>query len=141
MSQCGKTLLAGAALALLLGSAGAASAQTFDPVIAKDAKVVELITTDDDGDVRETKLWIVLIEREAYLRTNASKWLANLRRDPSAGLRIDGTLYPVRAEVLSDPAWVARVDAATAQKYGWQEKSIHIFRISEPTIIRLHPPS
>jgi hypothetical protein len=132
-----------AAAALLVAAivSNGAAAETFDPAITRDVGVVELITHDDDGKLRETKVWVVLIDGEAFLRTNASKWLANLRRDPAARLRVEDEEYPVVAEVLSDPAWIPKVDAASAEKYGWQEKSIHLFRMKDPTIIRLNPAS
>jgi len=139
MQTVRRILFVAAGLLLGIGTSNPASAQVFDPAVTENVQVVELITSDDDGDLRETKLWIVVIDGEAFLRTNKSNWLANLRRDPAAKLRVGDAVYPVRGEVLGDPAWVAKVDAATAEKYGWQEKTIHLFRISEPTIVRLHP--
>ena len=127
------------ALPLLLLASIASGVETFDPKVTQDVDVVELITVDPDGDARKTKVWVVLIEGEAYLRTSDSRWLRNLRRIPLATLRVEGTDYPVIAEVLSDPSWVEKVDAASLEKYGWQERTIHVFRMSEPTIIRLQP--
>jgi len=109
---------------LALGATGAAHA-------ADDSAL------DSDGDGRETKLWIVMIDGEAYLRTNDSRWLANLRRMPLATLRVDDELYPVVGQIMSDPELVEHVDRASREKYGWQEKFIHVFRMNEPTIVRL----
>lgn len=123
----------------LWATAGVATAQTFDPALVEDVDVVEIITHDEDGDVRDTKVWIVSVEGEAFLRTNDSRWLENLQRDASAGLRVEDTVYPVTTEVLPDPAWIEKVDVATAEKYGWQERMIHVFRTSDPVIIRVRP--
>ncbi len=125
--------------ALLLLVPALAGAEAFDPKATEDVGVVELITMDKDGGARKTKVWIVLVEGEAYLRTNESRWLKNLRRIPMATLRFSEKDYPVIAEILTDPSWVEKVDQASREKYGWQEKTIHVFRMSEPTIIRLQP--
>lgn len=116
-----------------------ASAEAFDPKATEDVGVVELITMNSNGSARKTKVWVVLVDGEAYLRTNGSRWLKNLQRIPLATLRFDDKDHPVIAEILSDPSWVEKVDQATREKYGWQEKTIHVFRMSEPTIIRLQP--
>ena len=141
MSRCLTTLSAALVFIASLAAADTATAQRFDPKATEHVKVVELITNDDDGKERTTKLWVVLLAGAAYLRTNASNWLANLKRNPAARLRVAGTGYPVMTEVLSDPMWVDRVDQASKEKYGWQETSIHLFRLWEPTIVRLHPAS
>ena len=141
MSRCLTTLSAALVFVAALAAADTATAQRFDPKATEHVKVVELITNDDEGKERTTKLWVVLLAGEAYLRTNASNWLANLKRNPAARLRVEGTEYPVMTEVISDPMWVDRVDQASKEKYGWQETSIHLFRLWEPTIVRLHPAS
>jgi hypothetical protein len=126
-------------VALCACTASTANAQVFEPALVEDVDVVEIITQDEDGDARETKVWIVEVEGEAYLRTNDSRWLENLRRDPNARLSIAGTVYPVVTEVLLGPSWIEKVDAASASKYGWQERMIHVIRLGEPAIIRVRP--
>ena len=126
-------------ITLLVLLPSSARAQTFDPNFAAAVGVVELITLDMDGDARETSVWIVMIDGEVYLRTNETRWLENLRRIPLATLRVGDELHHVVAKIMLDPALVEQVDQASREKYGWQEKTIHIFRTSEPTIIRLRP--
>jgi hypothetical protein len=104
-----------------------------------DVEVIEVITRDEDGDLRETKVWFVLIDGEAYLRTSRSRWLENLRREPAFGLRIDGVEYRAEALEATTPALIERVDAASAEKYGWQESFIHVFRIRDPDILKIVP--
>lgn len=101
--------------------------------------VIEIITSDANGDLRETKVWFVLIDGQPYLRTNASRWLENLRRDPDCVLRIEGREYPARAEEVPGDAMVEAVDRASREKYGWQERMIHVFRMRTPQIIHIHP--
>jgi hypothetical protein len=104
-----------------------------------DVQVIEVVTRDADGDLRETKVWFVLLDGVPYLRTSGSRWLENLRRDPNLVLRIDGREYEARAEEVPGDAIVEQVDRATAEKYGWQERAIHPFRMRKPEILRLSP--
>jgi len=104
-----------------------------------DVPVIEVITHDEDGDARETKVWFVLLDGEPYLRTSGSRWLDNLRRDPLVGIRIEGTLYRARADEVTSDALIERVDAASRAKYGWQEATIHVFRMRRPDIVKLSP--
>ena len=101
--------------------------------------VIEVVTTDADGDRRDTKVWFVLLDGEPYLRTSRSRWLENLRRDPEFVVRIDGRAYEARVEDVTGEEAVERVDAATLEKYGWQERLIHPFRIRMPDILRIRP--
>lgn len=104
-----------------------------------DVGVIEVVTRDADGDLRETKVWFVLIDGAPYLRTSESRWLANLRRDPDLVLRIEEREYQARAEEVPGDEMVERVDRATLEKYGWQERMIHPFRMRKPEILRLSP--
>jgi hypothetical protein len=99
------------------------------------------VTRDADGGERATKVWFVLVDGEPYLRTSRSRWLDNLRRDPDLGLRIEGRDYEARAEEVPGEAIVERVDAASRDKYGWQERMIHPFRMRQPDILKLSPRS
>lgn len=105
-----------------------------------DVAVIEVLTHDADGALRETKVWFVLVDGEAYLRTSRSRWLENLRRDPDLVLRIEGRDYPVRAEEVPGDGIVEAVDRASLEKYGWQERLIHPFRLRKPDILRILPP-
>jgi hypothetical protein len=99
--------------------------------------VVELITIDPDGDLRETKVWIVALEGRGWLRTSNSRWLANLRRDPNLKLRSGGQLFELRAEEVDDTQLRERVDAAMRAKYGWSDRVISAFRWRTPQLLRL----
>jgi hypothetical protein len=102
-----------------------------------DIHVIEILTQDTDGDARETKIWFVLLGDEPYLRTNNSRWLENIRRDPVVGLRIEGREYRARAEEIPGEAIIEKVDIASKQKYGMQERIIHVFRMRTPQILKL----
>jgi len=126
------------ALAPLLVAAPA-RADTPDWESLADVKVIEVVTRDADGDLRETKVWVVLVDGVPYLRTNGSRWLENLRRDPNLVLRIEGREYEARVEEIPGDEIVETVDRASLEKYGWQERMIHPFRMSKPDILKLLP--
>lgn len=104
-----------------------------------DVDVIEVITVDPDGGLRETKVWFVLLGGEPYLRTNSSRWLENLRRDPDLIVRVEGGDYEARAEEILGEAIVEKVDIASGAKYGVQEQLLKIFRFSTPQILKLEP--
>jgi len=133
-------LAAASALGLaLLGAAAPARAEWPDWQAIAGVPVIKILTTDADGDARETRVWFVLIEGQPYLRTRDSRWLANLRRDPRCRLRIEGREYAAHATEVTGEAMVEAVDAASREKYGWQERLIHVFRTRTPEILRLTP--
>lgn len=129
-----------AALGLALTLAvGPAAAEEPDWQSLADVQVIQLLTHDADGDLRETRVWFVLIDGEPYLRTSRSRWLANLRRNPELVLRIEGREYQARAEEVKGEQIVQRVDAASREKYGWQDAIIRPFRMRTPDILRILP--
>ena len=106
-----------------------------------DVDVIEIVTTDEDGDLRVTNVWFVVVDGVGYLRTNHSRWLENLRRDPDVRIRIEGIEYPQRAHEVTDAEVIARVEAASRVKYGFQDRVVHAFRTSHPQVIELSPPA
>src|SRR5262245_20229405 len=65
--------------------------------------VVEIVTSDEDGDPRQTSVWIVALDGNGYVRTNDSRWLANIRRGSGIALRSDGLDVSLAAREVSDP--------------------------------------
>ncbi len=140
---CTRTLLALVALAgagSFCLDAHASDSGDLDWELYSDVPVIEILTTDEDGSPRETKVWFVLIDDVAVLRTSGSRWLENIRRDPDVSIRIDGEEYlQVAREVTSDDM-IELVDEASREKYGWQETLIHFFRVRDPDILALSDP-
>ena len=124
-----------AALVLAAAPAPPAAAQSWTPFA--EADVVRIVTQDEDGDERDTPVWIVVVDGAAYVRTNDSRWLANIRRGSSVALRLDATTRPVSAEEVEDPAVAASVEAAYKAKYGFVQRVMSFFRMREPTVLRL----
>lgn len=126
--------------ATLIAAPAAASAGPDWDAVA-DVEVIDILTVDEDGEVRETKIWFVLIDGVSYLRTSDSRWLENIRRDPKVAIRIGDKTHRQVAREVTTEAWIEKVDAATREKYGWQESFIHFFRIGDPQILELSDPA
>ena len=124
-------------IALLFASAASGDYPEWNDYVEVD--VIEVITQDQDGGERETKVWFVLLGGEPYLRTSGSRWLANLRRDPDFKVRIEGAVYEARAEEIEGEAIVEKVDIASQRKYGFSDRVIGFFRSSRPDILRVSP--
>ena len=121
---------------ILLLACGATAAE-LDWRPFQDTDVVEILTDDEDGAARETKIWIVAFDGRAYVRTNDSRWLANIRRGSPVALRLGETQVAVLARETADAEIVARVEAAFREKYGWVQRVMSTFRMSEPTLLEL----
>ena len=59
--------------------------------------VVRILTQDEDGSTRETKIWIVLLDGQAYIRTANTRWYRNIERDPNVTVQSEGAEYPATA--------------------------------------------
>lgn len=108
----------GILLAVLIPfAAEAASAEPVNWDATAQHDVIEILTTDPDGDARETKVWVAALDGRGFVRTNDSLWFQNLVREPDATIRIDDDAYPVRADLVRDAALRVRVDEVFAKKY------------------------
>lgn len=132
------TLFAILGTALVLSGASAAE---FDWAPLAEEGTVEILTVDEDGETRETKVWVVVLDDAAWMRTNDSRWLANLRRDPACRVRVQERELPLRATEVGDPETYDRVEQAFKDKYGFVQKVMSLFRMSTPTVLRLDPQS
>ncbi len=52
----------------------------LDWLAVADVGVIEIVTSDEDGDVRETKVWFVLLDSVSYLRTRPGRSTASRTR-------------------------------------------------------------
>jgi hypothetical protein len=121
----------------LLWAAPAAAQSEWSPFA--EASVVHIVTQDEDGAERDTNVWFVVVNDSGFVRTNDSRWLANIRRGSKVVLRLDETSRPVTSEEVSDPAVTAAVEEAFKAKYGFVQRVMSVFRMREPTVLRLTP--
>lgn len=127
------------AVALICGVAGIGGASSdpneWQPFAEQD--VIQIITEDPDGDVRETKIWIVVLDGTGYIRTNNSRWLANIRRGSPVSLRSEEWESRVTATEIEDGEVDVQVESAFKSKYGLMQRVMSFFRISDPTLLEL----
>ncbi len=126
------------AFAALL-AAGAAHGAGFDWAPFEQESVIRILTHDEDGDLRDTKIWVVVVDGAGYIRTNASRWLENIQRDPEVQIRLGAYDYLMQAREVTDPAMTERVEEAFKEKYGFVQRVMSLFRFREPTVLQLVP--
>ena len=99
--------------------------------------VVRILTQDEDGSTRETKIWIVLLDGQAYIRTANTRWYRNIERDPNVTVRSEGAEYPATAQLVTDESPLDRIEAAFREKYGFKNRLSGIARLGRSNIMRL----
>ena len=131
-----------ALLGLVVGAALLAAPQrgvAIDWSAASAENVVEIITRNEDGSPRETKIWLVVVDGQGYMRTGGTRWYGNVERDPEIVLRVAGVEHPLRAELVTDEALLEKVVAAFRTKYGFSDRMAGLIRFGDTHIMRLVP--
>ena len=96
-----------------------------------------VLTTDPDGSPRETRVVFVVMEGTGIVRTGATRWFANLQRDPDIGLRIGEREYAGRAEQIHDADEERAINAAFRAKYGLGDRLADWIRPRNRNVLRL----
>jgi hypothetical protein len=120
---------------------GASRADGFDWTPFEQEDVIQVLTHDEDGELRDTTVWVVVLDGSGYVRTNASRWLENIQRNPEVQVRVRGYDYLMRAEEVRATALRESVEGAYKKKYGLLQRTMSLFRFREPTVLRLVPRS
>jgi hypothetical protein len=127
------------AVTSLLFAVTPAVAADLDWAAVADVETVHVLTTDEDGDARATKIWLLVLDGHGYIRTSRrTTWGDNVERHPDIALRIGDTDYPVRATFIVDAAERARIVAGFEEKYG-SNPILNFIRGDDPPIMRLEP--
>ena len=100
----------------------------------------EIVTRTADGGEKVRKIWIVVMERQGYVRTGQSSWLADIQRDSNVVLRIDGAAYPLRAVPVVDRSLRDQINRSFREKYGVMDFLIHPFGAPGANILALVEP-
>ena len=90
-------------------------------------------------DPYSVNIWGVGLEKHLYVATasHETNWVPFITSDPSVRVRLDGSLYPLRASLVEDSDERARVAAAYDEKYavdrneGWVARAV-IYRLDRP---------
>ena len=128
-----------AASILLAPVSGARGEEAVDWDRYSEEGTIEVITTNEDGSSRETKVWLAVVEGQGYIRTGNTGWGDNVERDPDVALRIGETELPLRVEFVTDEAHREAVKAAFREQYGFQDWLMNPLRGKNPKIMRLLP--
>jgi hypothetical protein len=102
---------------------------------------IQVVTTDDDKEHtrRETTIWLAVHEDQGYIRTGATTWGANARRDPNVVVIMNGVEYELRATPIPAGELYDAVTQAFRGKYGFMDAATSLRRVigGTPTIMRL----
>lgn len=131
-----------AGLAALLGGTGAASAGTaaVDWDAWAEVEQIQALTTDEAGELRETTIWIIVVDGQGYIRTSGTtKWGDDVERDPEIRMRIEGREIPIRVEFVEDEELRKRIISGFREKYGFSDVMISPLRFGRARIMRLQP--
>jgi hypothetical protein len=115
----------------------AAHGSPLDWTRFSDTQTIEIVSTDEDGGQRLTTIWIVVLDRQAYIRTAGTTWGDNVERNGSLKLREIAGDRPLRAEKVLSAAEVERVVAAFREKYGTTDAVMELLRFGERRVFRL----
>ncbi|MBW2273021.1 MAG: hypothetical protein JRG96_07100 [Deltaproteobacteria bacterium] len=122
------------ALLALAAPTGAADID-WDPYA--EVRVAEVLSSNEDGSTRTTKVWLAVVDGQGYIRTGHTGWGANVTRNPDIVLRIEDAELPLRVHFVEDPALRERVVQTFREKHGFKDAMIALIRGSHPKIMRL----
>ena len=128
------------ALLVLLAPASSASGEgAIEWDRYSEGGTVTVLTTNEDGSTRETKVWLIVVEGQGYIRTGKTGWGANVERNPEIALRIGETELLLRVEFVTDEAERETVKKALRARYGFWDWLLSPVRGRNPKIMRLVP--
>jgi len=127
-------------MAVILVAAPMARANTPDWSALADVETVDVVTEDEDGSLRETKVWLLVHDGRGYVRTGGTAWGANVVRTQSLILRVGDTEYDLRIEFEEADDTRARIKAAFREKYGWSDGMVSWIRGDRPKHMRMVSP-
>jgi hypothetical protein len=93
-----------------------------------DEGTIEIVTTNEDGTLRETTIWLLVVDGEGYIRTSNTRWGRNIDRDPDVTLRIAENEYPLRAQKVTDEELFNRLQATFRERYGFRDRLTGLIR-------------
>jgi hypothetical protein len=109
-----------------------------DVSIYADAATIEVVTNDQDGEVRETTIWVVVVDDAPYINTSGTTWGENVTRTPQLTVRLAGSSRAFDILFVEDDSSRQKIHHAFREKYGFQDKLVSLFRDpAESTIMQL----
>jgi hypothetical protein len=135
----GTLVLATVAVLAAARATETADSPDWNAVAAVDT--VEVLTKNPDGSLRETTIWLVVLDGEGYIRTGNTRWWSNIEQNQDVALQIEGKGYLLHVVFVEDPKLRQRVVDAFRAKYGWIDRAMDALRSGVPHIMRLRPRS
>jgi hypothetical protein len=132
-------MVAFAFLPLLLAAGSSGAEPVIDWGAHAEEQTVIAVTTDEDGGIRETKVWLVVIDGEGYIRTGNTRWGRNLERDPRLLLRVAEDELSLRVVFVTDESDREEIEAAFREKYGFWDRVLNPLRGRSPKMMQLLP--
>ncbi len=126
-------------LPLLLAAGSSGAEPAIDWESRAEEQTVIAITTDEDGGIRETKIWLLVIDGEGYVRTGNTRWGRNLERDPRLLLRVGEDELSLRVVFVTDESDRDEIEAAFREKYGFWDRILDPLRGGSPKMMQLLP--
>ncbi len=130
-------LAGAAAFGLFLAAAGAAGATDWSALSA--VKTVTITTQNEDGSMRDTTVWLLVLDGNPYVRTGNTSWGENVMRNPNVKLGVGGRDFILRAVPVVDPALATRIQEGFREKYGWQDAVVGLIPGGGSKLFRLQP--
>jgi hypothetical protein len=135
------SLLVWMPLGLLVLAASANAATPVDWNAVSDVGTIHIVTTNEDGTPRTTRIWLVVWQGNGYIRTGRTRWRADIERNPDVVIRIDEDEHPLRATEITDPETREAIAKVFREKYGFSDQLTGLYRGlgGPPVILRLDP--
>lgn len=129
------------AVSLAVAGSPARSSAAVDWNAVADVDTIEVVTVGPEGHPRVTSVALAVVDGHGYVRSSATRWLADLGRDPDLLVRIGAEELPLRAVRVHDSETREAVAAAFREKDGLTGLLIDVVRTLRggPTFLRLEP--
>jgi hypothetical protein len=106
---------------LLLAGVGVVGLQI---IASESGEVVVITTRDSSGQPKQTRLWVVDHDGDAWLRAGSAKagWYQRLRADAAVEVQRGAASFAARAEPVAQIQVV--INQLMQEKYGWADAYI-----------------
>jgi hypothetical protein len=98
------------------------STSPLDWAEADERWSIHVVTVDPDGNDRVTRIWMAVEGGDGVLRTNDSRWWANLQREPKIRVRYGGADYTFSVKLVAEQSEKVRIDEVFLEKFGGWER-------------------
>jgi hypothetical protein len=135
----GNAILCGVLVVALAGVTGAADTTVpgWDPATFRDASVIQIMTTEPDVGEHWSKLWVVVIDDQPFVRLGSRSYGRVQRNTTSPYIKLKvGDLEFDKVKLVEMPDMKDKVAAAMADKY-FMDKLIRYE--NHPMVARLVP--